>query len=52
MAFALSSSFRTAAGVRLTSWTLFARMLRLMEKILHYLKDLKLWELWYIPDNG
>ena len=23
-----------------------------MVKILHYLKDPKLWELWYIPSNG
>ena len=27
-------------------------ILRLMDKILHDLKDPKLWELWYIPDNG
>ena len=26
--------------------------IRLMDKILHYLKDPKLWELWYIPYNG
>ena len=26
--------------------------LRLMDKILHDLKDPKLWELWYIPYNG
>ena len=26
--------------------------IRLMIKILHYLKDLKLLELWYIPDYG
>ena len=26
--------------------------LRLMDKILHDLKDSKLWELWYIPYNG
>ena len=25
---------------------------RLMVKILHYLKDPKLWELWYIPYYG
>ena len=24
----------------------------LMDKILHDLKDSKLWELWYIPYNG
>ena len=24
----------------------------LMIKILHYLKDPKLWELWYIPNSG
>ena len=24
----------------------------LMDKILHYLKDPKLWELWYIPYYG
>ena len=28
------------------------RSLRLMDKILPYLKDPKLWELWYIPYNG
>ena len=28
------------------------RLLRLMDKILHDLKDSKLWELWYIPYNG
>ena len=27
-------------------------MIGLMDKILHYLKDPKLWELWYIPYNG
>ena len=27
-------------------------LVRLMDKILHYLKDPKLWELWYIPYNG
>ena len=27
-------------------------MIRLMDKILHDLKDSKLWELWYIPYNG
>ena len=27
-------------------------VLRLMDKILHDLKDSKLWELWYIPYNG
>ena len=27
-------------------------LLRLMDKILHDLKDPKLWELWYIPYNG
>ena len=27
-------------------------ILRLMVKILHYLKDPKLWELWYIPYYG
>ena len=27
-------------------------MIRLMDKILHYLKDPKLWELWYIPYYG
>ena len=27
-------------------------MVRLMDKILHYLKDPKLWELWYIPYYG
>ena len=26
--------------------------LRLMDKILHDLKDSKLWEVWYIPYNG
>ena len=26
--------------------------IRLMDKILHYLKDPKLWELWYIPSYG
>ena len=26
--------------------------LLLMDKILHDLKDSKLWELWYIPYNG
>ena len=26
--------------------------IRLMIKILHYLKDPKLWELWYIPYYG
>ena len=26
--------------------------IRLMVKILHYLKDPKLWELWYIPYYG
>ena len=26
--------------------------LRLMDKILHYLKDPKLWELWYIPSTN
>ena len=29
----------------------FLRLL-LMDKILHDLKDSKLWELWYIPYNG
>ena len=28
------------------------RMPGLMDKILHYLKDPKLWELWYIPYYG
>ena len=28
------------------------RVIRLMDKILHYLRDPKLWELWYIPYNG
>ena len=28
------------------------RVTRLMDKILHDLKDSKLWELWYIPYNG
>ena len=28
------------------------RVLRLMIQILDYLKDPKLWELWYIPDYG
>ena len=28
------------------------RNLLLMDKILHDLKDPKLWELWYIPCNG
>ena len=27
-------------------------VIRLMDKILHYFKDPKLWELWYIPYNG
>ena len=27
-------------------------VLLLMDKILHDLKDSKLWELWYIPYNG
>ena len=27
-------------------------LLRLMDKILHYFKYPKLWELWYIPYNG
>ena len=27
-------------------------VIRLMDKILHYLKDPKLWELWYIPYYG
>ena len=27
-------------------------LLLLMDKILHDLKDSKLWELWYIPYNG
>ena len=27
-------------------------LIRLMDKILHYLKDPKLWELWYIPYYG
>ena len=27
-------------------------IMRLMDKILHDLKDSKLWELWYIPYNG
>ena len=27
-------------------------VVRLMDKILHYLKDPKLWELWYIPYYG
>ena len=27
-------------------------LVRLMDKILHYLKDPKLWELWYIPYYG
>ena len=30
----------------------FTTFLRLMDKILHYLKDPKLWELWYIPYYG
>ena len=29
-----------------------ARILRLMDKILHDPKDPKLWELWYIPYYG
>ena len=29
-----------------------ALVLRLMVKILHYLKDPKLWALWYIPHYG
>ena len=28
------------------------RVLRLMDKILHYFKYPKLWELWYIPYDG
>ena len=28
------------------------RVIWLMDKILHDLKDSKLWELWYIPYNG
>ena len=27
-------------------------VMMLMDKILHDLKDSKLWELWYIPYNG
>ena len=27
-------------------------IIRLMDKILHYFKYPKLWELWYIPYNG
>ena len=27
-------------------------VIRLMDKILHDLKDPKLWEVWYIPYNG
>ena len=45
-----------AAGVGLT-FTSFGLqihfgVIRLMDKILHYFKDPKLWELWYIPYYG
>ena len=30
----------------------FEGLILLMDKILHDLKDPKLWELWYIPYNG
>ena len=36
----------------LISVRLISTVVRLMDKILHYLKDPKLWELWYIPYNG
>ena len=38
--------FRILIGLLITY------LLRLMDKILHDLKDPKLWELWYIPYNG
>ena len=40
--FQLSSFYCTDQGLTLL----------LMDKILHDLKDSKLWELWYIPYNG
>ena len=36
----------------LISVRLISTVVRLMDKILHYLKDPKLWESWYIPYNG
>ena len=30
----------------------YVEVVLLMDKILHDLKDSKLWELWYIPYNG
>ena len=40
------------ATIHMISSTPRVRHVRLMDKILHYLKDPKLWELWYIPYNG
>ena len=46
---------RVLVGVRFRVYGLVLALLdliRLMVKILHDLKDPKLWELWYIPYNG
>ena len=50
---AITPSYRAVllleAGVVLLRQLL---LILLMDKILHDLKDSKLWELWYIPFNG
>ena len=51
-------SFRAAIHSLLKVWDFLLWLWRLppevllMDKILHDLKDSKLWELWYIPYNG
>ena len=57
-----SAAARTACSLPSRAWTSVCRgcillyilqpLIRLMDKILHDLKDPKLWELWYIPYNG
>ena len=37
---------------QLSTWTLWFRIFLLMIFFLHYLKDPKLWDLWYIPYHG
>ena len=50
----LTKTLSPALNVLVAEWihfTLFG-IIRLMVKILHYLKDPKLWELQYIPSYG
>ena len=45
-------SLEDSLGLCATNLVPFKRPILLMDKILHYPKDPKLWELWYIPYNG